>query len=54
MADKVKIAQDECMGCEACVETCPSVFGFAVLSGNLITSQKKMWGQVLKCHYPEP
>ncbi len=29
MADKVKIDQDECMGCEACVETCPSVFGFA-------------------------
>ena len=28
MADKVKIDQDECMGCEACVETCPSVFGF--------------------------
>lgn len=28
MADKVKIDQEECIGCEACVETCPSVFRF--------------------------
>jgi ferredoxin len=28
MAEKVTIDQDECLGCEACVETCPSVFGF--------------------------
>lgn len=28
MAKKVVIDQDECIGCEACVETCPSVFGF--------------------------
>jgi ferredoxin len=28
MAKKVIIDQDECIGCEACVETCPSVFGF--------------------------
>lgn len=28
MADKVIIDQEECIGCEACVETCPSVFRF--------------------------
>lgn len=28
MSEKVKIDQDECIGCEACVETCPSVFSF--------------------------
>lgn len=28
MANEVKIDQDECIGCEACVELCPSVFGF--------------------------
>ncbi len=25
---EVTIELDECIGCEACVETCPSVFGF--------------------------
>lgn len=24
---EVKIDYDECIGCEACVETCPEVFG---------------------------
>ena len=28
MSEKVKIDQDECIGCEACVELCPSVFSF--------------------------
>lgn len=28
MSEKVKIDQDECIGCEACVEICPSVFSF--------------------------
>ncbi len=28
MAKKVEIDQDECLGCEACVEVCPDVFGF--------------------------
>ncbi len=28
MAAKISIDEDECIGCEACVETCPSVFGF--------------------------
>lgn len=28
MSEKVIIDQDECIGCEACVETCPSVFSF--------------------------
>ncbi|WP_136805949.1 ferredoxin [Desulfosediminicola flagellatus] len=28
MAKKVVIHQDECIGCEACVEICPSVFNF--------------------------
>lgn len=25
---KISIDQDECIGCEACVETCPEVFDF--------------------------
>ena len=28
MAKEIKIDQDECIGCEACVELCPAVFGF--------------------------
>lgn len=28
MASIVKIDHDECIGCEACVETCPEVFEF--------------------------
>lgn len=28
MAEKLEIDQDECIGCEACVEICPSVFSF--------------------------
>lgn len=28
MSEKVIIDQDECIGCEACVELCPSVFRF--------------------------
>ncbi len=28
MSVKVTIDQDECIGCEACVELCPSVFSF--------------------------
>ncbi|MEN8257620.1 MAG: ferredoxin [Thermodesulfobacteriota bacterium] len=28
MAEKVQIDQEECIGCEACVETCPEVFRF--------------------------
>lgn len=28
MAEKVVIDHDECIGCEACVELCPEVFGF--------------------------
>ncbi|MBU0682515.1 MAG: ferredoxin [Proteobacteria bacterium] len=28
MADKVKIDQEECIGCETCVEACPTVFRF--------------------------
>ncbi len=28
MAEKIVIDQDECIGCEACVELCPSVFVF--------------------------
>jgi len=28
MAKQVEIDQDECIGCEACVELCPAVFGF--------------------------
>lgn len=28
MAVHVKIDEDECIGCEACVEICPAVFSF--------------------------
>ncbi len=28
MSKKVKIDQDECIGCQACVEICPGVFSF--------------------------
>ncbi|MFW6415016.1 MAG: ferredoxin [Thermodesulfobacteriota bacterium] len=28
MSKKVVIDQDECIGCESCVEICPEVFGF--------------------------
>lgn len=28
MADQVIIDEDECIGCESCVELCPSVFTF--------------------------
>lgn len=28
MAQKIIIDIDECIGCEACVETCPEVFEF--------------------------
>lgn len=28
MAAELVLDQDECIGCEACVETCPSVFAF--------------------------
>lgn len=28
MGKKVVIDQDECDGCESCVELCPEVFGF--------------------------
>ncbi len=28
MAKQVTINQDDCLGCEACVEACPSVFAF--------------------------
>lgn len=28
MAKKVIIDEEECLGCEACVELCPDIFGF--------------------------
>ncbi len=28
MSKKVAIDQEECVGCETCVELCPEVFGF--------------------------
>ncbi len=28
MAKKVEIDEDECIGCESCVEICPEVFEF--------------------------
>ncbi|MFH7326684.1 ferredoxin [Desulfurivibrio sp. C05AmB] len=29
MAKKVTLDQEECIGCQSCVEICPEVFGFA-------------------------
>lgn len=29
MSKKVELDQEECIGCESCVELCPEVFGFA-------------------------
>lgn len=28
MAKKVELDQEECIGCQSCVEICPEVFGF--------------------------
>jgi ferredoxin len=28
MEHKVEIDEDECIGCQSCVEICPDVFGF--------------------------
>jgi len=28
MAKTVEINEDECVGCETCVELCPDIFGF--------------------------
>ncbi|MGD9950207.1 MAG: ferredoxin [Desulfobulbus sp.] len=30
MSRQVTIDQEECMGCEACVEICPEIFGFDI------------------------
>ncbi|MGE4560230.1 MAG: ferredoxin [Desulfobulbus sp.] len=33
MSKQVAINQEECMGCEACVEVCPEIFGFDIDEG---------------------
>lgn len=38
MAEKVVIEEDECIGCEACVELCPSVFSFDDGEGKAIVN----------------
>ena len=30
MSKQVAINQEECLGCEACVELCPEIFGFDI------------------------
>ncbi len=30
MSNQVYIKQEECLGCEACVEICPEIFGFDI------------------------
>jgi len=30
MSAQVAIDQEECLGCEACVELCPEIFGFDI------------------------
>jgi len=30
MANQVAIDKEECLGCEACVELCPEIFGFDI------------------------
>ncbi len=36
MSEKILIDQDECIGCEVCVETCPSVFAFGEDEGKAV------------------
>lgn len=33
MAQEVRLDQEECLGCEACVEICPDVFAFDESAG---------------------
>ena len=36
MATNITIEEDDCLGCEACVETCPSVFAMDDDSGKAV------------------
>lgn len=39
MAEKVIIDEDECIGCEACVEVCPEVFSFDDDAGKAVVME---------------
>ena len=40
MAQKVVIDQEECLGCEACVEICPAVFDFDGDAGKAVVKDE--------------
>ncbi len=39
MAREIAIEREECLGCESCVEICPSVFGFDEAEGKAYVKQ---------------
>ncbi|WP_446008465.1 ferredoxin [Candidatus Electrothrix sp.] len=39
MSEKVVLDQDECIGCESCVEVCPSVFSFDNAEGKAYVNE---------------
>ncbi len=40
MSKRVYIDEDECLGCEACVEICPSVFAFDEDLGKAVVKEE--------------
>lgn len=40
MATIVRIDQEECLGCEACVEICPAVFAFDPATGKAYVKEE--------------
>lgn len=39
MAKKVMIDEEQCIGCEACVELCPAVFSFDDAAGKALVNE---------------
>ncbi|XOF34769.1 MAG: ferredoxin [Candidatus Electrothrix sp. YB6] len=39
MSEKVVLDQEECIGCETCVEMCPSVFSFDNAEGKAYVNE---------------
>ena len=40
MAKCIRIDQEECLGCEACVEICPTVFAFDPATGKACVQEE--------------